>query len=502
MQRRDLEGLTREELIARAERLGVSRPRVLTQPELVDEILSRTSKSERERSKARGWLGRARDLLASVVERGLHLPDAARSMRGAGPQRVPAAPPPLPTVTLAEIYAAQGHLDRAVEVLDEVIAREPDHEEARTLRERFNDQRRRGRAAPARPSDTEAPLETSAAPDAAPESAPGDDAAAVEGSSSSEAPLSEVPATVASAKKDETEAPSEAAPPRDAPTEAIVSAGEERAAPAEPSAAAPATGGEAVAAALADADAPLPDRYGVDEIVAIAVDPRSVYLYWEIRPTTLARARARRPDGSLGIRVISVAPSWEGPIVSARDVAVSALFGDLFIRDVEPGSNVRVSVGWLAGAEFEPLAVGAEIAAPRVTPADTLGQSVAQWSPDPIRASPARPLTSPVIQGAALERVRRHTGGAPAGAGAPRGAADRRAAAIDEAYLGTTRAPRPGLSTSAPARIERWVTRPIGASELGRTLTWEERARVERAPGWGGASDLGRGSAGHRARQH
>src|SRR5262245_58241173 len=130
MQRRDLEGLTREELIARAERLGVSRPRVLTQPELIDEILSRTHKTERERSKARGWLGRARDLLASVVERGLHLPDAAKSVRSAGAQRVPSAPPPLPTVTLAEIYAAQGHLDRAVGVLDEVIAREPDHEEA------------------------------------------------------------------------------------------------------------------------------------------------------------------------------------------------------------------------------------------------------------------------------------------------------------------------------------------------------------------------------------
>jgi hypothetical protein len=64
MQRNELEGLTREELIAHAERLGVPRPRVLTQPELVDEIINRTARSERERAKSRGWLGRARDLLA------------------------------------------------------------------------------------------------------------------------------------------------------------------------------------------------------------------------------------------------------------------------------------------------------------------------------------------------------------------------------------------------------------------------------------------------------
>lgn len=464
MQRRDLEGLTREELIARAERLGVSRPRVLTQPELVDEILARTGKSERERGKARGWLGRARDLLASVVERGLHLPDAARSVRGAGSQRVPTAPSPLPTVTLAEIYAAQGHLDRAVSVLDEVLTREPDHEEARALRERFNEQRRRGRTGPTLPADPasapEASLATNGADTSTREAAPNE------------------PTTKVDARS-----PSEAARPVEAP----------------------AADTETVAAALADAEAPLPDRYGVDEIVAIAVDPRSIYLYWEIRPTTLARARARRPDGSLCIRVIAVAPSWEGPIVNARDVAVSALFGDLFIRDLEPGSNVRVSVGWLAGAEFEPLAVGAEISAPRATPAETLGQQVAQWSPDPIRPPPARPVTSPVIMEAARERAHRRNAGGTAGAAAgdaPRGAEDRRTASVDEAHWGPTRGPRAGLTTSAPARIARWTTHPIGASELGRSPTWEESAHVERKLGRGGASELGRGGASERARRH
>src|SRR5580658_7352839 len=141
MQRQELDGRSRDELIALAERLGVTRPRVLTQAELIDEILKRTATSTRDRARSRGWLGRARDLLASVVERGLHLPDAARVLRKRGDDKGwPAPPPPLPTVTLAEIYAAQGHLERAIAVLDDVIAREPDHHEARTIRDRFEEQ--------------------------------------------------------------------------------------------------------------------------------------------------------------------------------------------------------------------------------------------------------------------------------------------------------------------------------------------------------------------------
>src|SRR4051812_36202853 len=143
MDRQELERLTREQLITQAERLGIPRPRVLTQPELIDEIIGRTTKDDRERVKARGWLGRARDLLARVVDRGLHLPEAARVLRSSPEERAwPSPPPPLATVTLAEIYAAQGHLDRAINVLNDVLAREPEHQEAQALRARFIEQSR------------------------------------------------------------------------------------------------------------------------------------------------------------------------------------------------------------------------------------------------------------------------------------------------------------------------------------------------------------------------
>jgi hypothetical protein len=135
MNRVELEGLDREALILRAEAAGVTRSRILTRSELVDELLIRSATDQTTKQRSRGLFGRARDLLASVVERGLNLPDAAERIRELGGLVAsrPSAPAALPTVTLAEIYAAQGHRDRAIETLDRVLSREPDHAAAGAL---------------------------------------------------------------------------------------------------------------------------------------------------------------------------------------------------------------------------------------------------------------------------------------------------------------------------------------------------------------------------------
>jgi hypothetical protein len=142
MTRAELERLDRDALISRAEAAGVTRARILTRPELVDELLLRSYVDPVAQQRARGLFGAARDLLARVVEKGLHLPDAAERIRSLGVFALPAiprAPAALPTVTLAEIYAAQGHRDRAVETLEGVLAREPDHVAARTLLSQLGD---------------------------------------------------------------------------------------------------------------------------------------------------------------------------------------------------------------------------------------------------------------------------------------------------------------------------------------------------------------------------
>jgi hypothetical protein len=141
MNRAELERLDRDALVDLAVQAGVTRARILTRPELVDELLLRSSVDEASQRRARGLFGVARDLLARVVERGLHLPDAAERIRTLGlalpPRR--SAPAALPTVTLAEIYAAQGHRERGIDTLESVLAREPDHAAARALLAQLRD---------------------------------------------------------------------------------------------------------------------------------------------------------------------------------------------------------------------------------------------------------------------------------------------------------------------------------------------------------------------------
>lgn len=129
-----LSEIPRHELIAAALELGVERPEQLSIEELRDKI---RAASEAEAVPERVSLfSVARNLIASVVERGLNLPDAARVIR----DTVRAAPrhrPPLPTVTLAQIYLAQGYTDRAIQTLLQVIEREPSNYTAAELYQRL-----------------------------------------------------------------------------------------------------------------------------------------------------------------------------------------------------------------------------------------------------------------------------------------------------------------------------------------------------------------------------
>ena len=154
--------LSRIELLQLAQSLGVSDADVMTRAELRAAIEKAKAPAPPRSEHSKTWVGVARRLLASVIERGLNLPDAAALIRGdAKLTTPPKAPPPVATVTLARIYAAQGHLDRAIFTLDEVLLSDPDHELARDLRAQLDLRRqetlaRDADAAPSvRPTDDE-----------------------------------------------------------------------------------------------------------------------------------------------------------------------------------------------------------------------------------------------------------------------------------------------------------------------------------------------------------
>jgi hypothetical protein len=126
---------SRLELLERARALRIADADVMTRAELQAAIERVQTAELRPTPPPTTWLGVARRLLARVVERGLHLPDAAALIRGDVAGRpVPSGPPPVATVTLARIYAAQGHLKRGIATLNEVLASDPDHDPARELR--------------------------------------------------------------------------------------------------------------------------------------------------------------------------------------------------------------------------------------------------------------------------------------------------------------------------------------------------------------------------------
>lgn len=370
MERKELEGLTREELISQAEQLGVVRPRTLTIPELVDEILVVSDKRAAEK-KQRGWFGRARDLLTSVIDRGRILPESGRR----SPRRSSAAaPPPLPTVTLAEIYAAQGHLERAITTLDEVLAREPAHSDAQALKLRFEQQLHKTKPSTP-PPVIEAVLQTMPPP----------------------APLPDV-AAIADAE----ERPVSAG---DAP------AGDAGAVEAE---AQPLTAGGAPSAeepkAASIAPIPLkrpsaPPVHDVDDIVGLAVDPHTVYLYWEVRPSSLAHARAADERGALTVRAVTVVPAASGPETDVRDYRVDALSGELFIHGLPSQANVRISVGYKTDSAFEPFAVAMDLATPRESASKEVATTFKRWS-EASRSAPQPPPADPTQRALAAQRAK------------------------------------------------------------------------------------------------
>ena len=141
--RDELEAQPKSELIERAIALGISSAPTLTHSELIDEILSATIEDERERDDARGLYGRARDLVAKVVEKKLHLAaplSSANAPTSPTSPTSPTAPPgspesdrspsPIATVALAGVYASQGHVQQALEVLNEVLRADPQNKAA------------------------------------------------------------------------------------------------------------------------------------------------------------------------------------------------------------------------------------------------------------------------------------------------------------------------------------------------------------------------------------
>ena len=146
-------------------------------------------------------------------------------------------------------------------------------------------------------------------------------------------------------------------------------------------------------------DAPLPLRYGVDECVALAVDPTTLYVYWEARPATIGRARralehggdhvgndgaSRNPGATIAVstlRVLVVEVGDCGPTVGTRDFELVDLeLGEYFVRELPAGAVVRAAIGLRVGERFLPIAHTLDVEAPPARPWPTLARELVLWN--------------------------------------------------------------------------------------------------------------------------
>ena len=367
LQASDLDAASRSDLIARAEALGIDKADVLTRAELIDEIVKRTVADPIERRLARGLLGVARDLVARVVERGLHLPDAAALIRGLQQVTLTPVTPPIATVTLAEIYAGQGHRARALAVLDEVLAKEPEHTAARSAPREGGQPHRTKRSRHPHPRNHRPP--------------PPQPPTATSNPSATATPTTTATATAnptATSPPARTSTLQKRSPPatpcRPPPT---------RSPPSSPPAARPTATTRPTYFAPPPqlsmttrnrpnrpAPPPLPsarrDRArqpDADRVVLVPVEATSALAYWEVWPAALDEARARARRGELILRVVAVTPSWDGPSAEVRDIEVGIPSGDWLVNDLPVGAVVRAAIGWRRDGGFDPLAVALDVAA-------------------------------------------------------------------------------------------------------------------------------------------
>jgi hypothetical protein len=374
----DLERLSREQLILKARVLGVERAELMTRVEMRDEIVRRSEPDPTQQKRARGFLGVARDLVASVVEAGLNLPDAAAIIRGDGSRENHwKGPPPVATVTLAEIYAAQGHLDRALRMLDEVLAKEPDHDPARALRTRLATStdlpvappRRRQRVSFADTTNVEPADASTDVPVPAQASEPVPEPVPEPAQASEPAP---VPEPAQASEPVPVPEPAQASEPAPVPEPAQASESVPEPEPAQASEPAPTPTAE-LAPAPASSPEAVPEPVPVPALPPLSSVPAPPpalltlslsgqrQIYWELPPQSLTTLRARSPEGRPVVRVISFRTRAGRVERQAKDFSPDSEVGFAVLPNLRADAVVRAVLGWEADGRFMPYVVASDL---------------------------------------------------------------------------------------------------------------------------------------------
>jgi hypothetical protein len=144
------------------------------------------------------------------------------------------------------------------------------------------------------------------------------------------------------------------------------------AAPAAPSAPDPVV--------MLDRAAP-PAGYDALTVRALAVDPRTLTVWWEVPAD-------RAPDAPLTLCVVSLRPGLHGDVERVeRRLAGVPRAGERFVQSVPAGAEHHVAVGVVRSGEFSPLAHAPVVRTPRGSASDRVAQTQATVAHAPVRAA-------------------------------------------------------------------------------------------------------------------
>jgi hypothetical protein len=132
---------------------------------------------------------------------------------------------------------------------------------------------------------------------------------------------------------------------------------------------------------------PLPERYDVDELVLMPVDPTTLYLYWELRPETLNEALQLEPEGQLLLRLDRVIGE---DYQTLRRLPVTFL-GDTQIDNLPPGALCVAVLGLRSESQWIPLLRSIPRALPPAGGVVEVAHRVVRWSDEPTEEPPPPP---------------------------------------------------------------------------------------------------------------
>jgi hypothetical protein len=224
---------------------------------------------------------------------------------------------------LAEIYAAQGHVGKAITLLDEVLAKEPDHEAARSARQRY------------------APVVAQSQPVVAPE--PEDEF--------NEGESRDAELTPAGTQEPLFESPQQAVGTDTEPAQSMEELEPKRSQSDE-------GGVDEHPAIQPEQEQFTWGEIEEDSLLIVRGEEKTLRCLWQLGRLSKARWDVKLAGCKLVLKVLEVEARWDGPICRELLVEVDQPQGQRALPVTV--SEFRVVLGWLENGTFTPLCLGAE----------------------------------------------------------------------------------------------------------------------------------------------